>query len=200
MTAAKTEMVQMSHDRLWDLLLDTWRELDVPEGWHAEIGEGRIRLVSPRHAQHNRITAKLQRALLTVLPTEWEIFQTLGIQIVASEKLCIPDLVVVPDDVVAAVPAGRNTPVDAGEALLVVEVTSPFNADDDRVTKRDAYAQAGIPTYLLVDRFDRHGPTSTLFTEPKNGAYLLTRRVPFGDQLHLPEPFDLKIDTSAFPV
>ncbi|MEU3597361.1 Uma2 family endonuclease [Streptomyces sp. NPDC006798] len=199
MTAAMAERVQMSHDRPWDSLLETWRELDVPEGWHAEIAEGQIHVVPPPHAQHNRITAKLQRALLTVLPDDWEIFQTLGIQIVTSEKLYIPDLVVIPDEVVAAVPAEKNMPVDAGEALLVIEVTSPFNAADDRGKKRDAYAQAGIPTYLLVDRFDRHGPTSTVFTEPKNGAYQLARRVPFGDQLHLPEPFDLKIDTSAFP-
>ncbi|MFF6971601.1 MULTISPECIES: Uma2 family endonuclease [Streptomyces] len=200
MTAAMAERVQMSHDEPWDALLETWRGLDVPEGWHAEISEGQIHVVPPPHAQHNRITAKLQRALLTVLPDEWEVFQTLGIQIVASEKLYIPDLVVMPDDVVAAVPANVSTPIDAGEALLVVEVTSPFNAADDRVKKRGAYAQAGIPVYLLVDRFDPHGPTSTLYTDPLNGAYRLARRVPFGEQLQLPEPFDLKIDTSAFPV
>ncbi|MFF8713866.1 hypothetical protein ACF07T_20880 [Streptomyces sp. NPDC015184] len=27
---------------LWGYLLQTWRELDVPEGWRAEIDEGRI--------------------------------------------------------------------------------------------------------------------------------------------------------------
>ncbi|MFD4142930.1 MULTISPECIES: hypothetical protein [unclassified Streptomyces] len=54
-------------------------------------------------------------------------------------------------------------------------------------------------TYLLIDRFDEHGPTATLFTQPQNGAYKHAERVPFGDQVKLPEPFDAVLDTSAFP-
>lgn len=40
MTAALVESDQASEGRAWDCLLQTWRELDVPEGWRAEIGEG----------------------------------------------------------------------------------------------------------------------------------------------------------------
>lgn len=200
MVTETAEKVQRPHARLWDALLETWRDLDVPEGWYAEIGDDRIRLSPSPPARDKRITAALRRALLTVLPDEWEVFEALGVRLVCSEELRVPVLVVFPDAVVAAVSAEAHPSVDAGEALLVVEITSPPDVDAERERMRDAYAQAGIPTYLLVDRFDRHGPTSTVFTEPKNGAYQLARRVPFGDQLHLPEPFDLKIDTSAFPV
>lgn len=42
MTAAFVENGQASDGRAWDYLLQTWRELDVPEGWRAEIGEGQI--------------------------------------------------------------------------------------------------------------------------------------------------------------
>ncbi|QDY77458.1 Uma2 family endonuclease [Streptomyces qinzhouensis] len=198
MTAAMAERVQMSHDEPWDTLLETWRGLDVPEGWHAEIGEGQIHVVPPPHRHHNHIAMEVLDALYEGKPRDLGVHQTLGLHIPALDRLCIPDLVVVPRELTAA--KDTNAPVDAGEALLVVEITSRGNAEVDRVKKLAAYAQAGIPTYLLIDRFDPHSPSSTLFTEPRGGVYLLTRRVPFGEQLQLPKPFNVKIDTSAFPV
>lgn len=100
---------------------------------------------------------------------------------------------------VEGVEADVSDPVDATEALLVVEITSQSNADDDRKKKLWAYAHAPLPVYLLIDRFDEHGPTATLFTEPHNGAYKHAVRVAFGEELRLPEPFALTVDTGSFP-
>ncbi|WP_328399181.1 Uma2 family endonuclease [Streptomyces sp. NBC_00390] len=199
MTAAMAENAQTPRRRQWDDLLQAWRELDVPEGWRAEIDEGQIVLVPPPHAHHNGIAAKVQRVLYRSLPDELEVYQTLGIHIAPLDKLYVPDLVVMPTEVIAAVAPETNDPVDAAEALLVVEITSKSNAKDDRTKKLWAYAHAPVPTYLLIDRFDEHGPTATLFTQPQNGAYKHAERVPFGDQVKLPEPFDAVLDTSAFP-
>jgi hypothetical protein len=77
---------------------------------------------------------------------------------------------------------------------------SKSNASQDRVSKPAAYATAGIPLYLLVDRWAPGGPTATLYGEPEGEVYRVLRAVKFGDPIELPEPFDVIIDTGEFPV
>ncbi|MBB6435634.1 Uma2 family endonuclease [Streptomyces candidus] len=185
--------------RPWAYLLETWRGLDVPEGWRAEIDEGRIVLVPPPHPHHNAIADELQEFLYGAKPAATGIYQTLGILIAPLDKLYVPDLVVMPKRFVVDADPAVADPLDAAEALLVVEITSKGNAREDRTRKLWAYAHAPVPAYLLIDRFDEHGPTSTLFTEPQNGAYKHADRVPFGETVVLPEPFGGQLDTARFP-
>ncbi|MCX4691867.1 Uma2 family endonuclease [Streptomyces sp. NBC_01408] len=199
MTAAMAEPGRNAGGGVWEYLLQSWRELDVPEGWRAEIDGGRITLAPPPHRHHNGIAARVQRALYGVLLPERGVYQTLGIHIAPLGKLYVPDLVVAPREVVEGVDADVSDPVDAAEALLVVEITSKGNAEDDRKKKLWAYAHAPVPVYLLIDRFDEHGPTATLFTGPENGAYRHTERVAFGGVLKLPEPFPVALETEQFP-
>lgn len=124
MTAAFVENSHAPGARAWDYLLQTWRELDVPEGWRAEIDEGQIVLVPPPHAHHNGIAARVQRRLYTTLPNDLEIYQTLGIHVAPLGKLYVPDLVVMPTELIAAAAPETSDPLDAAEALLVVEITS----------------------------------------------------------------------------
>ncbi|MEV5198847.1 Uma2 family endonuclease [Streptomyces sp. NPDC053720] len=201
MTAAMVENDQTSEGRPWDYLLQTWRELDVPEGWRAEIDEGQIVLVPPPHAHHNGIAAKVQRRLYRNLPDELEIYQTLGVHVAPLDRLYVPDLVVMPSDLIDAADPEVNDPMDAADALLIVEVTSKGNARDDRTKKYRAYARAGVPMYLLIDRFDTRGAMATLFTEPnEDGTYKHSDPVPFGKPLSLPEPFGTALLTDEFPV
>ncbi|MFE7265652.1 Uma2 family endonuclease [Streptomyces sp. NPDC057592] len=201
MTAARVENDQTSEGRPWDYLLETWRELDVPEGWRAEIDEGQIVSVPPPHAHHNGIAAKVQRRLYRDLPEELEIYQTLGIHVAALGKLYVPDLVIMPSELIDAADPEVNDPMDAADALLIVEVTSKGNARDDRTKKYRAYARAGVPMYLLIDRFDTRGAMVTLFTEPnEDGTYKHSDPVPFGKPLTLPEPFGTTLLTDEFPV
>ncbi|MFI6940583.1 Uma2 family endonuclease [Streptomyces sp. NPDC050418] len=199
MTAAMVEPDQTPQGRPWDYLLQSWREVDAPEGWRAEIDEGQIVLVPPPHARHHHIAGVVQRALYRNLPEELDIYQTLGLHIAPLDKLYVPDLVVVPSELTATADPDSNDPVDAAEALLVVEITSKSNAKDDRTKKLCAYAHAPVPVYVLIDRFDEHGPTTTVFTEPLNGAYKHAERVPFGETLSLGEPLSTDIDTGRFP-
>lgn len=201
MTAAMVENQQDSEGRPWDYLLRTWQELDVPEGWRAEIDEGQIVLVPPPHAHHNGIADKVQRRLYANLPDELGIYQTLGVHVAPLDKLYVPDLVVMPAELIDAADSESSDPVDASEALLVVEITSKGNARDDRTKKYRAYARAGVPMYLLIDRFDTRGPMATLFTEPnEDGTYKHSDPVPFGKPLVMPVPFDVALATDAFPV
>jgi hypothetical protein len=38
----------------------------------------------------------------------------------------------------------------------------------------------------------------TVFSEPKEGKYLATARVPFGSPLHIPDPIDFLLQTRIF--
>lgn len=187
--------VSQDPDRTWDDLVRFWGESDWPEGSRVEIIEG-IVTVSPTPAyRHNVMAARIQRRLYSVIPEDWEIFQTLSIAVPSRLGMFIPDLVVAPLQ-----PSETESHIPAVLAELVVEVTSPSNARHDRISKAAAYATAGIPLYLLVDPWAPGGPTVTLYGEPKDEVYRVLRAVKFGDTVHLPKPFDVAIDTSEFPV
>ncbi|GHE34794.1 MULTISPECIES: Uma2 family endonuclease [Streptomyces] len=186
----------------WGRLLRAWQHLDVPDGWRAEIDEGRIIVVPPPASGHNLIADIVSQRLYGCLPTGYGLFQTLGVHIAPFDKVYVPDLVVFQRAELAqrAADVGEDAlPVDAADALLVVEIASKGNARDDRTKKLWAYAHAPVPAYLLIDRYDAQGPSVTLFTEPGSGAYKRTDRVPFGGSLTLPAPFLTTLPTEEFP-
>ncbi|MFG2135609.1 Uma2 family endonuclease [Streptomyces sp. NPDC048650] len=181
----------------WDELVRFWEESDWPEGSKVEIIDGIIVVTPPPAAPHSRIADKVQRSLYTVLPKDWGAHQTLGVAHPTRGRLYIPDLVVFPDDVVDALEGGAAAPLT--EAELVVAITSPSHASFDRINEAAACAQAGVPLYLLIDRFAPAGPAVTLYGESKDEVYRELQKVKFGEEVHLPDPFPLTIDTSVFP-
>ncbi|MFE1308640.1 Uma2 family endonuclease [Streptomyces sp. NPDC058755] len=60
---------------------------------------------------------------------------------------------------------------------------------------RDAYAMAGIPVYLVVDRADR---SATVFFDPMDGRYRSATMCAFGNTLRLPEPVGINLRTAVF--
>ncbi|MET9011547.1 Uma2 family endonuclease [Streptomyces olivaceoviridis] len=188
--------VSQDSDQNWDDLVRYWEEMEWPEGSKVEIIAGTI-TVSPAPAfRHHVIAERIQRRLYSVVPEEWGIFQTLAIAVPSRLGMLIPDLVVAP----VRECAEADSHIPAALAELVVEVTSKSNAGHDRVSKPAAYATAGIPLYLLIDRWAPGGPTATLYGEPKGDVYRVLKAVKFGDLIELPEPFGLTIDTGEFPV
>ncbi|GAA2242073.1 hypothetical protein GCM10010145_05270 [Streptomyces ruber] len=187
----------VSHEpeQSWDDLVRFWEEMDWPEGSKVEIIEGII-TVSPAPApRHNFIASRIHRRLYSVLSEDWEVYQTMAIAVPSRLGMFIPDVVVAPVDVTL----NSESHVPAPLAELVVEVTSKSNARHDRVSKPAAYAAAGIPLYLLVDRWAPGGPTATLYGEPRGDVYRTLSAVKFGEKLRLPAPFDLDLDTGEFP-
>lgn len=183
-------------DQRWDDLVRFWEAMDWPEGSRVEIIEGIITVSPAREPRHHLIVERVQRLLYSVIPDDRRMFQRSAISVPSRLGMLIPDLLVAPVEECAE--AGSHIP--AALAELVVEVTSRSNAQHDRVSKPAAYATAGIPLYLLVDRWAPGGPTATLFGEPKGDVYRVLRAVKFGDPITLPDPFGVTIDTGEFPV
>ncbi|WP_216902745.1 Uma2 family endonuclease [Nocardia alni] len=90
--------------------------------------------------------------------------------------------------------AGYGNWVGPAVALMVVEITSN-DADTDqriRAEKVTAYAEAGIPVYLLIDRDDRD---HVVHYAVEDEMYTRTIRRKFGRPLELPDPVGLTLQT-----
>ncbi|MER5868991.1 Uma2 family endonuclease [Streptomyces sp. NPDC002044] len=179
----------------WEGLVRLWEGTNAPEGCKVEIIKGIVTVAPPPVNHHNYIAELVQEVLYAAKPADCGIYQTLNIAVQSRIGLYIPDLAVVPRDVVQC--KGNSVPADAAE--LVVEITSKWNASNDRVAKLAGYAAAGVPLYLLIDPYVSGSPTVHLYGDPQDGTYRLLSVAKFGDPVRLPGPFDLTLDTSLFP-
>ncbi len=101
-----------------------------------------------------------------------------------------PDGCLVPADAFV----GQGEWADPSPVLMVVEVTSYDSDTDrrDRVDKPRAYAETGIPIYLLIDRDTREVKVRS---RPDGGRYETVQTLPFGKEVALPEPVGITLDT-----
>jgi Uma2 family endonuclease len=162
-----------------------------------EIIEGLL-VVSPLATRWHQLAIKwLLRSLQDLCDEKgWEAADPAEIELPRNRDRIQPDVVVFRD--ADSLPLMDNLmPLD--HVLLVAEVVSPSSIRIDREIKPSACAQAGIPLYLLVDRFTE--PLSvTLYSEPGDQGYAAGTTVSFGEKLRIPAPFDTTLDTSALPL
>lgn len=75
-------------------------------------------------------------------------------------------------------------------------MVSPWSQRRDREIKPRAYAQGGMPLYLLIDRLDKP-PAVTLFSQPGKDRYGKRQVAAAGRPLRPPKPFGTALDTSC---
>lgn len=179
-----------------EFLLADFLNLDTPEGYRAELIDGEIVVTPPPDGNHQRDIWHVLEQVIGNSSTKMQYSGQSGLIVpspgVPDEGRFIPDAVFAP----AELDVFHNAPswMSPDGIELVLEVTSS-RPELDRIEKRRAYAGAGIPLYLLVDRQHRR---VTLFSHPAHGDYSRTSAVPFGDKLDLPKPFDFALDTAPF--
>lgn len=192
-------MTAMAHEPMPaqdDILLEGFLALETPTGFRAELIEGEIVVTPPTDGDHEDYLDVINAQVRAESAVLMQISGGKGLRLPGPEFQ--PEDHVIPDATVAprALRLFRGAPpwMSGDGVAMVVEVTStkPHN---DRVGKRRAYARAGIPLYLLVDR---EKSTVTLFSEPKDGDYPAHQTVPFGKSLPLPAPFSFDLDTADF--
>jgi Uma2 family endonuclease len=163
----------------------------------AEIIEGRL-VVSPMPVMwHERACDWLFRGLMDACDAKgWFIDRGPEILLPQTRDLIEPDLMVLRDAENLPDLESRR-PLD--HVLLVAEVISPSSIREDREVKPHACALAGVPIYLLIDRFTN--PVSvSLHTEPGEDGYARVVSVNAGEKLHVPAPFDVTLDTASMPI
>ncbi|MGH3281881.1 MAG: Uma2 family endonuclease [Trebonia sp.] len=179
-----------------EFMLADFQHLDTPEGYRAEFIDGEIVVSPPPDRNHGhaiwRILQQISRSSTTEMDYAPEVGLIVPSQGTPEEGRVIPDAAFAPAEL--AVFHSGPPWMEPDGVELVLEVTSS-KPDLDRNEKRYAYAGAGIPLYLLVDR---QVHIVMLFSEPENGVYSTISSAPFGGKLYLPEPFDFELDTAPF--
>jgi hypothetical protein len=86
----------------WDARYAAWCELDVPDGWRAEItGEG-ITVTPPPMVPHVYVASIIDRALNAALPDDVLVLQAPGVAFAHLNRLYEPDLIIVPRETIPA--------------------------------------------------------------------------------------------------
>ncbi|MER5545221.1 Uma2 family endonuclease [Streptomyces sp. NPDC002589] len=173
-------------------LLDLLDELNVPDGYKAEIIRGSI-VVSPwSKAYYADVMDMVCDQLRPHLPEEHRIsWGPLLYVFPGVERAYGPDIH-------AAHRSARRSTSNRldGQALsFVAELTSPATRDEDRTDKLDAYSKVGVPIYLLLDMQEEQ---ATVFWEPTPNGYQGRLTKSFSEKLYIPDPIGCTLDTDGF--
>jgi Uma2 family endonuclease len=153
------------------------------DGRRYELIGGAIVMTPVPVPVHQRASFRLSQLLLEACPPGHEVFYApIDLDLPGGQRV-EPDLVVVPSSSVG--PKRLVLPV-----LLVVEIVSIGSHVHDTVTKRAAYAEAGIPAYWLVD-LNKRRVTCLRLTDEAYDAYAE------GPVVEVDWPVMLRLDVAA---
>lgn len=163
----------------------------LPEDTSAryELQEGAI-VVSPRPAPlHTRVQTRLIAQLDPQVTGDLALLGEIDVDLeLPYQVVRIPDLVIARADV-----AHRQQGLTkASEVLLAVEIQSPSSVHTDGTIKFWEYAEAGIPTYWLIDP---RPPVTAIVYSLIDGEYEESQRAEGTFTVH--EPCDLTVDLNA---
>ena len=162
----------------------------LPEdGNRYEIANGSLLVTPPASVEHGAVALGLHEILARQAPSGVKVVPT-GIGVQLARSLYIPDLLVVPLDILRR--GGKAIAVR--HVLLVVEVLSPTNSQNDLVLKRNDYEEAGIPSYWIIDP---HIPTIKALELNDTGGYEERDTIHPGMEFRTDRPFPLTINPSA---
>ncbi|WP_215456712.1 Uma2 family endonuclease [Streptomyces sp. ATCC 21386] len=164
----------------------------APETVTLEFINGRIGVKQVTDGDHSTIVSWLTRRCMQSRP-DLDVYQAQGLRVdTYRQGRAKPDAVVTPE----AHFAGHGEWADPHGALMVVDVTS-YDSDTDRRDRHEkpaAYGQSGIPLYLLIDR-DSCTVTVHSSPDPLVGGYRDIHTAKFGEEVCLPGPMDIELDT-----
>ena len=138
---SEPEYLLPAHKGPWTL--DDVLALPEDHSQRIELVDGAL-IVSPLGTvRHQRLIGRVMVALSLACPAEFEATVEMNVRLSGSRML-IPDLTVMR-------PGAGGLMLPAEDLLLAGEILSPSTRVNDLVVKRQLYAEAGVPYYLMVD-------------------------------------------------
>ncbi|MGC0416370.1 Uma2 family endonuclease [Embleya sp. AB8] len=163
---------------------------DTAESVRLELIGGKVGVKAMADGDHIEIVMWLVKLLARLRP-ELTLYVERGLQVEQYRKgRARPDGTLAHEETFNA----QGEWGDPSAVLMVLEVTS-FDRDTDRRDREDkprAYAETGIPLYLLIDR---DSCEVAVYSDPADGAYTTFVKRPFGKLVHLPAPVDVELET-----
>ncbi|GHG60331.1 Uma2 family endonuclease [Streptomyces griseocarneus] len=162
----------------------------APETVRLEFINGKVKVKPVPDGTHGAIVMWLLKQCMQQRP-ELVLYPEQGLKVESYRNgRARPDGSLVPEDHFV----GQGEWADPEGVLMTVEVTSHDSDTDrrDRMEKRDGYAGADIPVYLLVDR---ERCMITVHTEPEKGEYRSIVSRSFGERVEIPAPVGIVLKT-----
>ncbi|WP_030951849.1 Uma2 family endonuclease [Streptomyces sp. NRRL S-481] len=186
-----TEMADSSGELTLDMMFEWVEAMPVPGGYKVEIVGGNI-FMAPQQDAHWDIIANIVEQLRTKYPRK-RVKSDVRVDYPGHLNGFASDVTVLTEG------AAKN---DKGlcryqDVEFVAEVISRKTAANDYGPKKDAYAAAEVPVYLIVDPYTGRWH---LHTKPKDGEYRGELSLDFGDDVDLTGTVvGLVLKTGEFP-
>ncbi|AJT64895.1 Uma2 family endonuclease [Streptomyces chattanoogensis] len=180
-----------SSDELDELF--AWLEHSpVPEGYKVEIIEGTV-FMSPQRDSHWETIRRIVRAMEDRFGMDVRVKSDVRIDFPGELNGLCPDVAKIADD--AKMNArGRWRYQDIE---FIAEVISKRTATNDYGPKKDIYATAEVPVYVIADPYIGR---CRIFTDPQDGEYKTDVSLTYGKPIDLTSTtVDLTIPTDDFP-
>ncbi|TLS39833.1 Uma2 family endonuclease [Streptomyces montanus] len=173
-------------------MLDTLDELNVPDGYKAEIIRGNIVLSPFSKGYYTRVMRLVCSRLEAYLPEGHVIDRAPNLFVFpGQERAYGPDIHAAHEQTYEA----DSNHLDGEGLSFVAELTSISTRDDDLTDKVETYGKAGVPVYLVLDMQEKQ---AIVFGSPSTQGYEIRYNKPFGEKLRIPEPFGCMLDTDGF--
>lgn len=180
---ASTDYLLPTHQGPWTL--DDVLSLPEDNSQRIELVDGMLYVSPLGTREHQRLVFEASVALRSACPEPYRTTVELNVEF-DGRWLLIPDFTVLKNRSMT----GLTAPAE--DVLLIGEVISRSSRTHDLVIKRQSYAEAGVPYYLIIDPANG-APEAKLLELGDNGKYVEIARSDNG-VLTIERPFPATID------
>ncbi|MEB3369595.1 Uma2 family endonuclease [Saccharopolyspora mangrovi] len=170
------------------MILEEFEQLPEDNSRRYELQEGVLHVTPKAAGFHQFVLTRLSAVLDRILPEGWAAVSEseVVIQQAYPPTIRIPDVIVLGLDRILEQPVRYH----AQDVALAFEVLSPGSKRVDDLVKRAEYAEAGIPSYWILDVADQPRLTAQrlvdgVYKEDFNGTGVFMTDQPFGLRIDL---------------